>query len=78
MHLTDPFIVVLTDSNTITLFLFMWGVIRMCAINLIAKLELLVISHGNNASNSLKLANLLWQFCAHLHHKDALNSKQTT
>jgi hypothetical protein len=48
------------------------------AINLITKLEPLAINHGNNASNSLKLVNLLWQFCAHLHHEDALNSKQTT
>ncbi|KAH9955966.1 hypothetical protein BGW80DRAFT_1257945 [Lactifluus volemus] len=48
------------------------------AIDLIAKLEPLVINHGNNASNSLKLANLLRQFRAHLHREDALNSKQTT
>ena len=51
---------------------------RHKAIDLITKLEPLAINHGNNASNSLKLVNLLWQFRAHLHHEDALNSKQTT
>jgi hypothetical protein len=51
---------------------------RRDAINLAANLEPLVIKHGNNASDSLKLTNLLQQFRAHLHHKDASHSKQTT